>query len=107
ALDAPSMRVLARSPRLAGLRSLDLRGCRLEAPALYHLTHANFWPNLVELDLRKNPIHDGNARHLLDAPVPADLTAILIDSSGLSESARAALREHYGERLVLSASVEA
>ena len=31
-----------------------------------------------------------------------ELTALVIDASGLSETARVALREHYGERLVLA-----
>jgi uncharacterized protein (TIGR02996 family) len=101
-LDGGSARALARSPRLAGLRSLDLRRCRVGAAVLYHLTRAAFWPNLVEVDLRENPVTDGGARHLLEAAVPADLTALVIDGAGLSESARAALRRHYGERLVVT-----
>jgi uncharacterized protein (TIGR02996 family) len=101
-LDPQAMRALSRSPRLAGLRSLDVRRCRLRAAELYYLAHATFWPNLVELDLRENPLTDGSVRHLLDVTTPADLTALLLDSRGLSESARAALRRHYGERLVMS-----
>jgi uncharacterized protein (TIGR02996 family) len=101
-----AVKALARSPHLTGLRSLDLRGCGIGAAQLRHLVRANFWPTLVELDLRKNPIKDGNARRLLDTPVPADLTALLIDGSNLTESVRGELRRHYGERLVLSEVAE-
>lgn len=101
-VDPEAMRALARSPRLAGLRSLDVRRCRLRAAELYHLAHAAFWPNLVELDLRDNPLTDESVRHLLDVVPPADLTAVLLDGRGLGESVRAALRRHYGERLVLT-----
>ena len=62
---------------------------------------AKFWPNLVELDLGENPFTDGAIRHLLGVPVPADLTALLLDGSRLGEPARAALREHFGERVIL------
>jgi uncharacterized protein (TIGR02996 family) len=97
-----SMRALARSRRLAGLRALDLRRCRVGAAGLYHLAGAAFWPNLVELDLRENPVSDGGARRLLEVAPPAELTALLLDGSLLGESTRAALRRHYGERLVVS-----
>lgn len=101
-LDPEAMRALARSPRLAGLRALEVRRCRLRAAELYHLARAAFWPNLVELDLRENPLTDESVRHLLGVVPPADLTALLLDGRGLSESVRAALRRHYGERLVVS-----
>jgi uncharacterized protein (TIGR02996 family) len=99
-LDTEAMRALARSRRLAGLRSLNLRRCRVGAAGLYHLARATFWPNLVELDLRENPLNDGGVRHLLGVAPPAELTALLLDGSGLSDTARAALRRHYGEQFV-------
>lgn len=92
---------LKRNESLAGLRSLAVRNCRVGERQLAHLTRARFWPNLVELDLRDNPIDDGGARHLLNAPIPPDLTVLLLTTGGLSGDTRTALREHFGERLIL------
>lgn len=89
---------LAREGALAGLRSLGLRQCVLGDGAVKHLTAAAFWPNLVELDLRGNPLGDVAARHLLQAPVPAELTALLLGvNAGISEPFREKLRARYGE----------
>jgi uncharacterized protein (TIGR02996 family) len=96
-----AVKALSRSARLAGLRSLDLTMCRLGEGDLYHLARAKFWPNLVELDLRDNPVTDRAARHLLAAPVPADLTTLLLDGYRLSVAARADLRRHFSDRVIL------
>jgi uncharacterized protein (TIGR02996 family) len=96
-----AVKALARSPHLGGLRSLDLTMCRLGEGELYHLARARFWPNLVELDLRDNPVTDRAARHLLAAPVPADLTALLLNGHRLSVAARADLRRHFGDRVIM------
>jgi uncharacterized protein (TIGR02996 family) len=96
-----AVRALAGSESLAGLRALTLANCHLGDEAVRQLVRARFWPNLVELDLRKNPVTDPGARHLLSAPIPSDLTALLLDGPGLSPAARAALRRHFGDRLIL------
>lgn len=97
-------RTLARSPQLTGLRSLILGRCRVGEQALRWLTHAKFWPNLVELDLRDNPIPPAGVRHLLDAPVPPDLIALVLTGNTLGTDARAELRAKYGERVVFVAT---
>ena len=61
-------RTLFGAPHLASLRSLNLRQCRIDDWKLDLLTQAQFWRNLVELDLRENPITSAGVRHLLDAP---------------------------------------
>ena len=81
-------RILSRSPHLAGLRSLNLSKCRVGERELYPLTRAKFWHNLVELDLRDNPIPPAGVRHLLDAGVPNDLTALVLGAEQLGTESR-------------------
>jgi uncharacterized protein (TIGR02996 family) len=95
-------RIVSRSPHLAGLRSLNLNKCRVGERELYHLTGAKFWPNLVELDLRDNPIPPAGVRHLLDAAIPEDLTALVLGGEQLGAEARTELRRRYGERVVFA-----
>ena len=97
-------RALSRSADLAGLRSLGLNKCLVGERELYHLVRAKFWPNLVELDLRENPIPPAGVRHLLDAPVPADLTALLLTGDQLGMESRDELRKKYGDRAVFAVS---
>ena len=97
-------RTLAQSSSLAGLRTLDVSRCRLGERELRWLTRARFWPNLVELDLRENPIPAAGVRHLLDAPVPADLTALVLTGDTIGSEARTELGRKYGERVVFVAS---
>ncbi|MBX9580190.1 MAG: TIGR02996 domain-containing protein [Gemmataceae bacterium] len=100
-LSATAARALAHSPHLAGLRSLNLARCRLGDAAVRHLAKATFWPNLVELDLRGNPVSAVGAGCLLKAPVPPDLTALLLDPERLGPKAAGNLRRHFGGRVVL------
>lgn len=93
-------KVLRQSRSFSGLRSLALANCGLSARSLRHVTHAKFWPNLVELDLRANPFGEAGIPHLLDAPVPQELRAMAIDEQRTGPSAKAELRKKYGERLV-------
>jgi uncharacterized protein (TIGR02996 family) len=97
-------KILSRAAHLAGLRSLNLSKCRVGERELYHLTRAKFWPNLVELDLRDNPIPPAGVRHLLDAAIPDDLTALGLSGESLGEGARNELRKRYGDRVVFATS---
>ncbi|OWK45002.1 TIGR02996 domain-containing protein [Fimbriiglobus ruber] len=122
---------LARSENLAGLRALDLSGnrltgralrvlCRADAPAglralsvatnplgdeaVAAVIAARFWPTLVELDLRRTRMTDTGAARLLAAPVPAGLTALLLDGNPVSPEMCAALRGHFGDRVSVGAT---
>lgn len=97
-------REFSRSPNLAGLRSLDVSRCLIDERVLRHLTRAKFWPNLVELDLRENPIPTAGVRRLLDAEVPEDLTALVLTGDQLGSESRNELRKKYGDRVVFAAS---
>jgi uncharacterized protein (TIGR02996 family) len=99
-LPRQGVRMLSQSQHLASLRSLNLRKCRIEDWKLGLLTQSRFWPNLVELDLRENPIPPAGVRHLLDAPVPADLTALVLTGDTLGTDSRDELRRKFGERVV-------
>ena len=92
---------LAESDHLAGLRSFRLQRGGLENDSMKALTQGKFWPNLVELDLRDNQLSDVAVRHLLDAPVPPDLTAILLTGRWLIPRDVESVRLHFGERLIL------
>lgn len=97
-------RSLSRSEELSELRSLNLGRTLVGAEELHWLTRARFWPNLVELDLRENPIPPAGVRHLLDAPVPADLTALVLTGDTLGTDSRDELRRKFGERVVFVGS---
>ncbi len=101
ALGATGARALAASPHLVGLRALRLRNSQLGDQAVRRLVRATFWNNLTELDLRDNPVTDPGAKHFLAAPTPPDLTALLLSGRHLSRPTRAALVQHYGERVVI------
>ncbi len=97
-------RALSRSAYLAGLRSLSLSKCLVGERELHHLVRAKFWPNLVELDLRENPIPPAGVQHLLDAEVPADLTALVLTGDQLGTESRNELRKKYRDSVVFAAS---
>jgi uncharacterized protein (TIGR02996 family) len=97
-------RLLSISHQLAGLRSLNLNRCQIGERELRHITRAKFWPNLVELDLRGNPIPSAAVRHLFDAAVPKDLTALVLDGDQLGEDSRNELRKKYGDAVVFVAT---
>jgi uncharacterized protein (TIGR02996 family) len=98
------MRVLSLSRRLAGLRSLALQNCNVGDKGVRHLTRSKFWLNLVELDLRQNPIGAAGVKHLLAAPVPPELTALVLDRESLGGDSRSALTKKYGDAAVFAAS---
>ena len=85
---------------LAGLRSLDLHGCRIGDKGVRRITRAKFWPNLVELDLRGNVISPAGIGHLFDAEIPPDLTALVLDGERLGMESRNDLRKKFGERVL-------
>ena len=85
---------------LPNLRALNLRRTRLGAGSVYYwLTRAGFWSNLVELDVRDNDLGDVGAKHLLEAPVPPDLTALWLGGNQVSDAAARRLRDHFGDAL--------
>jgi len=96
-------KMLSESRPLSRLRSVTLRQCRIGDKGMRHITRAKFWRNLVELDLRDNPISVGGIRHLLDAPVPPDLTALVLSINQLGNASRSELRRKYGEAVVFAA----
>jgi uncharacterized protein (TIGR02996 family) len=101
-LSPRATKVLSGSHALAGLRALNLARCRIDDKGVRHLTRAKFWTNLVELDLRENPIDWQSVRHLLLAPAQPDLTALLLDGTGLGAESRAALRERFGDAVIFA-----
>ena len=87
--------------KLKSLESVRLRGTRFDDAGVSELVKAPFWSNLVELDLRDNPLTDGAARHLLGAPPPANLTALLLNQTLISADMVQALQQHFGADVVL------
>jgi uncharacterized protein (TIGR02996 family) len=92
---------VAWAESLAGVKVVRLGRCAVYDSSLGVLIRCRFWPNLVELDLRDNRITNAGAAHLLAAPVPADLTALLLDGNPISDGMWTRLCDHFGERLVL------
>jgi uncharacterized protein (TIGR02996 family) len=106
AISPRAAKVLSASRSLGSLRSLILNKCRLGDKGVRHLTRSKFWRNLVELDLRDNPIARAGVGHLLDAPLPPDLTALIVDYAQIGIESQRELRKKYGERLVLSSNTD-
>ncbi len=104
ALPPRELRILSLSRRLAGLRSVVLAKCNIGDKGVRHLTRAKFWHELVELDLRQNPISAAGVKHLLAASVPPALTALVLDRDTLGGDSRAALAKKYGDAAVFVAS---
>ena len=67
------------------------------------MTQARWWHGLVEVNLRNNTISAAGVKHLLNAPVPADLTALVLDRGALGGDSRAALQRKFGDAVVLVA----
>ena len=85
---------------VADIRLLSLRGCMLTSEGLMHLTNTPAWQNLVSLDLRHTQLLKQSVQHLLAAPVPPDLTTILLNVT-TRQPTLAELVAHFGERLIM------
>jgi uncharacterized protein (TIGR02996 family) len=97
-----SLARLLSSRVLGGVRAVGLRQALGANGTGRRLAESAAWPHLVELDLRLNPaFSDAGVRHLLAAPVPPDLTALLLDGHRLQPATRDALRAHFGDRVIL------
>lgn len=105
-LSPRALKLISASRHLAGLRSLRLENCQLRDKGVRHLIRSKFWQNLVEVDLRRNPISRSGLSYLMDAPVPPDLTALVLNEEQMGSDIRSELRSKYGERMVLTHRVE-
>ena len=88
-LGPDGLRPFDRDTPPPGLRSLGLAGCTVTDLGVKRLTASAVWPNLVELDLRLNPlVGDTGARHLLQAETPPGLTALLLAGTAVGDGLR-------------------
>ena len=90
---------------LKSIESLRLRGTQFLDQAIPELVKAPFWPNLVELDLRDNPLTGDAAKHFLAAPRPANLMALLLNDTRISADMLQELQRHFGNDVVRSYAV--
>ena len=97
-LDPLAVQALARADHLTELRIVRLRRMRIDNRGLRYITEARFWKNLVELDLRGNPIDENGAKHLLKRRPPPELELLRVDPR-FPEATQVALREHFGGRV--------
>jgi hypothetical protein len=98
-----AVKVLSLSHALPALRSLNLSGCHIGDKGVRHVTQARWWHGLTEVNLRNNSISAVGVKHLLNAPLPPDLTALVLDRDLLGGDSRAALQRKFGEAVVLVA----
>lgn len=98
-----AVKVLSLSHTLTALRALNLTTCHLGDKGARHVTRAKWWRGLVEVNLRNNAISAAGVKHLLDAPVPPDLTALVLDRDTLGGESRAALVKKFGDAVVFAA----
>ncbi|MBY0456726.1 MAG: TIGR02996 domain-containing protein [Gemmataceae bacterium] len=100
ALTPRAVKVLSLSRALASLRSLDLSSCHIGDKGVRHVTQAKWWHTLTEVNLRNNAISAVGIKHLLNAPLPPDLTALVLDQDTLGGESRSALARKFGEAVV-------
>jgi uncharacterized protein (TIGR02996 family) len=94
-----AFRALSLSRGLPSLRTLGLCDCRVGDKGLRHITQAKWWSQLVELDLRRNPISRVGIQYLLDTTPPPNLAALVFDSE-VSGSLRSALIRKFGDAVI-------
>jgi len=93
-LSAQAFQALAKADHLAGLRVLRLNRMTCDNRGVRYIAHAKFWRNLVELDLRGNPIDENGAKHLLGRKPPEQLELLRIDDR-FPEEFRERLGDHF------------
>jgi len=98
-LHPEAVRELCRADHLARLRIVRLRRMRIGNRSLRYLILSRFWKNLVELDLRGNPIDDNGAKQLLQRRPPPELELLRIDRT-VSDDTAEALNSHYRGNVV-------
>lgn len=98
-----AVKVLSLSHALGALRALDLTNCHIGDKGVRHITQAKWWHGLVEVNLRNNALSPAGVKHLLNAPVPQELTALVLDRDTLGADSRAALARKFGDAAVFVA----
>lgn len=93
--------VLAQSPSLPRLHVLDLAGNRIGPRGGEVLAALDGIAGLQELSLADNPLGDAGARALGQSPFLDGLTRLDLRGVALGKSTQAALRQRFGERLLL------
>jgi len=96
-LGTDGIKEISRSQHLTGLRSLGLANTQCDNAAVRYLTRGGVWPNLVEVDLRNNPISDTGAKHLLSAPPAPELTSLMLPTRNLTDDMKGELVARFGE----------
>jgi uncharacterized protein (TIGR02996 family) len=96
-LGTDGIKAISHSQHLTGLRSLGLANTQCDNAAVRYLTRRGVWPNLVEVDLRNNPISDTGAKHLLSAPPAPELTSLMLPTRNLTDDMKGELVARFGE----------
>ena len=89
-----SFQALAKADHLEKLTALRLRRMNCDNRGVRYLVRGKFWKNLVELDLRGNPIDARGAEHLLGRRPPPAFELLRLGGD-LPEEVRGRLRDHY------------
>ena len=105
ALAPEAVQGLAKAEHLAKLRIIRLRRMRVDNRGVRYLTQARFWKNLVELDLRGNPIDANGAKHLLKRQPPPELELLRLDQN-FPDNLGDALQKHFNGRVIFEQSIE-
>ncbi len=85
--------VLARSPRLATLQSLELDTCEVGALGITALVEAPFWTTLRHLDLSRNPLGIDGVLALTEAAAPRHLHSLHLANTDLASDAATLLAQ--------------
>lgn len=91
--------LLVKPGALPELRVLRLNRCALNQPMIGELLASDVWQRLVEVDLQMNLFGEMGGRLLLEAPIPPNLEALVLDGYATSGRLSDELRERYGRRL--------
>ena len=96
-----AVRALAKAEHLAPLRVVRLRRMRIDNRGLRYLARAKFWKNLVELDLRGNPIDENGAKFLLERRPPPELELLTLDRN-FPDAVCGRLQDHFAGKVVFA-----
>ena len=101
----PDLKDWARPEYMDQIVSLTLKRLRISRGGFGQLTSARCWPNLVELDLRGDPLNRPALKAFLDSEPPAGLAALVLSGDGLRPEVRAKLQDHFRGAVVFADSL--
>jgi uncharacterized protein (TIGR02996 family) len=98
----PGITAIAASPHLSNLVELGVAGCGITAEGAQAIANSETLANLHELDLRDNELGAEGIQALLDSPHLAKIERLLLSGTGFTAEQEAALADRFGDNAILN-----